>query len=595
MAPILYFLLLVFFPLANLGAMDSYEVNFEGNIPSETLVLLKSTSKLISLQGSPPATTAGLQHRAEADITNFLKVLQSQAYYNARVEFSYDFEKSPALVIVKIEPGPIYPLAGFNILPAPTEQENRPDCPPFPYNTICLSEIGITLGRPALPINILDAEENLLLLLERKGYPLALVTKKEVIADQATQSITVNLIVNSGPRAYFGPTTITGQKHILDAFFDKKIFWEEGESYDPSKVQQTQRALEASGLFSSINISHADEVTPDAELPMVVEVVEGKHRSLGFGLTYTTIWGFGVNFEWQNRNFRNMGEKLSFNSDIRQLLQETTLLYVKPDFLRRGQDLLWLAELQHETTKGFTESSYSISGTIERQLNKQFRFSYGGLYKRLHDTHAVKDGLYNLFKTPFHLRWSDANNLLDATQGKTLSLRVIPSFQFTNKKFAYCINLITGAYYLSLTRDSRYVLAMRSSLGSILGSSERAIPTSERFYEGTETSLRGYRYLTVSPLNKHQKPIGGRSLMTYTAELRVRATEDFGWVLFYDLGNVYETTIPRFDRKVLTSTGVGLRYHTPVGPLRLDVAFPLQPRSHLDHSFQVYLSIGQAF
>lgn len=585
---IFYFLIILFLPLATIEAMDSYVVKFEGDIPEETLVLLKSTSKLVGLESSPPATSAGLEHRAEADIPNFLKVLQSQAFYNARVQLAYNFEITPAVVTVQIHTGPVYPLAEFNIISAAESHS-------FSYDSIGLSEIGITLGRPALPINILEAEEFLLLLMERKGFPLAVIKKKDVIADQATQSLSVTLHVDSGPRAFFGPTTITGQKHILDAFFEKKIFWKEGESYDPLKVQETQRALEASGLFSSINITHADEVTSDAELPMEVELVESKHRSIGFGLTYTSIWGFGANFEWQNRNFRNVGEKLSFNSDIRQLMQETTLLYVKPDFLRRGQDLLWLAELQHETTKGFTESSYSLSGTIERQLNKQFRFSYGGLYKRLRDTHAVKDGNYNLFKTPIHLRWSNANNLLDPSEGSTVSLRVIPSFQFTDRKFAYCINLITGSHYLSLTRDSRYVFAIRSSLGSILGSSKHTIPASERFYEGTENSLRGYRYLTVSPLNKHHKPIGGRSLMTCTAELRVRATEEFGWVLFYDAGNVYESPVPQFDRKLLTSTGIGLRYHTPVGPLRLDVAFPLQPRKHLDHRFQIYLSVGQAF
>lgn len=581
--------IILILPLAKLGAIEAYEVKFEGEIPTDTLTLLRSASKLVSLQNSPPATTAGLRHRAEADIPNFLIVLQSQAYYNARVDLSYEFDKIPPIVIIKINPGPIYPLAGFKVIGAPEEKT------PFPFCTIALNKIGITLGRPALPKNIIEAEEALLLLLERQGYPLASIKDREIVADQATQAIFVTLVVDSGPAAYFGPTKISGQKSIKPEFFNTRIFWKEGEIYDPCKVEQTQRVLEASGLFSSINISHPDELTPDAELPMTIELTEAKHRSIGFGLTYSTIWGFGVNFEWQNRNFRNLGERLSFNSDIRQLLQETTLLYVKPDFLRRGQDLLWLAELQHETTKGFTESSYSLSATIERQLNKQLRFSYGGMYKRLHDTHAVKDGLYNLFKIPIHLRWSDTDSLLDPSIGKTVSIRAIPSFQFLDKKFAYSINLITGSCYFPLTQNKKYVLALRTSVGSILGSGRRSIPASERFYEGTETSLRGYRYLTVSPLNKHHKPIGGRSLMTGTVELRARATEDFGWVLFYDLGNVYESTLPKFDRKVLTSAGLGIRYHTPVGPLRFDIAFPLQPRSHLDRVLQVYLSVGQAF
>lgn len=597
MRSIYYFLLLaIFFPLVSLSAVVTYEVKFEGKIAPETLSELKSASQLISLQKSAPNTSAGLRHRAEADIPNLLKILQSQAYYNATVDLSYNFESTPAIVSIHINPGPVYPLAAFNIIAPPENDKESPPSPSsFPVETIQLKNIGIVLGRPALPKNIIEAEDFLLLYMARKGYPLAVIKNREVVADQSVQTITVTLTVDSGPLAYFGPTIISGQKSIRNEFFQKKVSWNKEGVYDPSQVEETQRALEASGLFSSINITHGEELTPESELPMFIEVVESKHRSIGFGVSYTSIWGAGVNFEWEHRNIRNLGEKLSFVCDLRQLLQETSLLYVKPDFLRPGQDFLLLTELQHETTKGFTESSYSISGSIERQLDKRTRFSYGLMYKRLRDTHAVNNGLYNLIKTPFHLRWSNTNNLLDPTRGATVSLRVIPSFQFLSKPFGYCINLCSASFYYPLTKSNKYVLAFRGSLGSILGSSRRTIPASERLYEGTENSLRGYRYLTVSPLNDDHKPIGGRSLASFTTELRIRATENFGWVAFYDTGNVYESVIPQLNRKVLNSVGCGVRYYTPVGPLRFDVAFPLTPRRHLDHRFQIYLSIGQAF
>lgn len=596
---IFYFLLFILlFPIIHLTAAISYDVKFEGQIPPETLTLLKSASQLVSLQKSPPNTSAALRHRAEMDIPNLLKVLQSQAYYNATVTLTDDFDTSPAVIFFHINPGPVYPLVTFQLIAAPCEQDTEqrtPTSQKFPIEKIRLKSLGIELGRPAFPKTILDAEDKLLLYMAKKGYPLATIKKREVVADQSIQSISVTLIVDSGPPAYFGLTTITGQKNIHNDFFLKKIFWKEGELYDPAKVEKTQRALEASRLFSSINISHGEELTSNAELPMMIEVVESKHRSIGFGVSYTTIWGAGINFEWENRNIRNLGEKLSFNSDLRELLKKTTLRYVKPDFLRPSQDLILQTELQHEKTKGWTESSYSLSGSIERQLNARLRFSYGAMYKRLRDTHAAVNGAYNLFKIPLYLRWSTADDLLDPTRGITVNLKVIPSLQLIKKPFGYCVNLCTASFYHSLTKNHQYILALRASAGSIMGSSRHMIPTSERFYEGTENSLRGYRYMTVSPLNEHHKPIGGRSLAALTTELRGRMTENFGWVAFYDVGNVYEALLPELNRKLFTSIGCGVRYYTPVGPLRFDIAFPLSPRRHLDRRFQIYLSIGQAF
>jgi translocation and assembly module TamA len=216
------------------------------------------------------------------------------------------------------------------------------------------------------------------------------------------------------------------------------------------------------------------------------------------------------------------------------------------------------------------------------------------MYKRLLDTHSDGNGLYNLFKIPMHVRWSNANSVLEPTEGATINFRAIPTLHFPKHPFAYCINTLTTSFYKSLTTDNSYVFASKMLLGSIWGSSRRMIPASERFYEGTENTLRGYRFMTVSPLH-HHKPIGGRSMLIFSEELRVKATETLGWALFYDLGNVYSNAFPELNQKWLQSVGWGLRYHTPVGPLRLDFAVPLNRRRHLDYRFQIYLSIGQAF
>lgn len=584
--------LLLFAALASMAkgyADENYEVRFVGDLCPELYELLNSASELVAMQNSPPATVAGLKHRAEADVENFLKVLHSQAYFNAVINLDYDFDRCPTWVIVNIDPGPVYPLSGFSIVPADT------NCNQFPYEMICLSDLGVMLNSPATPKSILSAEEALLYIMARWGYPLASVVEREVIADQDHQAIAVRLHVDSGPAAFFGETTITGLCSVREEFLRKKIAWRQGWDYNPLLVDRTQSAIEASGLFSAITINHADETTSDQQLPMEIEVIEAKHRSIGWGLTYSTDWGPGATAEWEHRNIGGVGEKLSLEADVWQALQKAKLLYVKPDFLRPAQDFLWIAEALHDKTKGFHESAFSISGIIERQINEHVRISYGGTYKILRDTRSVPNGKYNLIKSPFYVSISNVNNIIDPTYGGTIHVRIIPTLQFLRKKFAYCINTFTFTNYFPLTYDHKYVFATKATLGAIWGSSRRTIPASERFYEGSDNNLRGYRFLTVSPLDKHNKPLGGRSVMTYSLELRVRATENWGWVTFYDFGNVYSNVLPQLNKRILQSIGYGLRYLTPVGPLRLDFAIPLQPRRHLDHRFEVYLSIGQAF
>lgn len=456
-------------------------------------------------------------------------------------------------------------------------------------------DLGIVLGNPAHSKDILAAEEYLLELLEMWGYPLASITRRETIADQAVQAINVTLYVDSGPAASFGRTTITGEGCTKQTFFEKKISWCIGEPYNPAKVERTQQALEASGLFSSISISHDEELSPEGDLPMKIEVIEGKHRSIGWGITYNTQRGPGVTAEWENRNKYGSGEKLSADVDVWSDTQIAHLSYIIPDYKCAGQDWLWLLEYQHERTRGYTEVFLSLSSIIERQIDLHTRLSYGGTYKWLKDSRSVPDGTYNLFKIPLAMRWSNANNLLNPTRGRTVHLRFTPTAELLGKQFGYCISTLVASHYLPLKCDDQWVLASKIMLGSIFGSSRHAIPASERFYEGSENTLRGYHYQTVSPLNHENKPIGGRSLMIYTAELRVRATETFGWVFFSDVGNVYKEIFPDVKHKLLKSVGFGLRYHTPVGPLRMDFAVPLDRRRGLDHRFQIYLSIGQAF
>lgn len=565
----------------------SYEVVFEGIDCPVTLKLLQSASKLEKLKETPPVTLLGLKRRAEGDMETLIEALQSRGYYGAKGEFKILDDRSRIVVFLK--PGPLYHFAEFKIHYLQNGEESDLTCP------ITLEYLNIRIGDPAFPESILSAEDLLLDKLNVEGFAFASIKNREVLAHQKENTVTVLLVVDTGPLTFFDSLNVTGLERVNEKFIYKKLRWQEGDLYSPSNIQKTQEALELSSLFKTVNISLAEEPIEGNLIPITINLTEAKQRSIGFGLNYTTSLGPGFTAEWEDRNIFGEGQKLSVRTDIWESLQTGSIGYLIPDFKRQNQNLIWLIDYQHERTKSFTENAFSFSGTIERKLTDHLRISYGGMYKRLRSQRSDFNGTFDLLKIPLNLRWSNADNILEPTQGGTLQLKVIPSLQMFSPHFAYSINTFTGSWYKSLTENKRHIFAVKLMAGSIFGASEHEIPPPERFYAGSESTLRGYRYLTVSPLGcHHHKPLGGRSMLIYSMELRNRIGKDFGLVFFYDIGNVYEKAIPDFKEKFRQSVGFGIRYYTPIGPIRLDAAFPLNKRS-IDNSLEVYFSIGQSF
>lgn len=590
---ILIFIFVFFSNIVNAQSEYTYKVDFIGVNDVDTLTLLSTESELIRLIDSPPATEATLQHRIDDDIVILLKTLQSIGYYNASIKPEVDKSICPISIQLLLNPGPIFTFASFEIIQ---------DCACTgsccaACEQITLADLDIELGTIAYPAAIIEAEENLITLLEKRGYPLAVLTKREVFADVSNHTVAVRLVLNCGPIAFFGKTEICGSKDLLPIFFERKIAWKKGCLFDPQLVQRTFNNLELSGQFSSINITHGEDIDEDGSLPMHITVTEAKRRSVGFGVGWATDLKFGVNAEWEHRNISGRGDKLSFMANIWQIKQEGSIKYVLPDFLRPRQDFILSMELEHEHVEAFREVSFTVSEIVERQINDQLRVSGGGMCTVLRNTHSDNNRVFTLIKAPLQLFWNRTDRLMDPTHGFTLHLKTTPTFQIKSPLFFYNTNWLNLTAYQPLDCDNRIIIAGRAALGSIWGAPTQSIPPSERFYAGSDNLLRGYKYLTVSPLNKEKnKPEGGRSLMVFSLEARMRIKDPFGLVLFYDIGNVYRSPFPKFHKQQLQSAGVGFRYHTPVGPIRLDVAIPFNPRKHIDKSkFQVYFSIGQSF
>lgn len=583
-------LFIVFFPLSVCAAKLHYNVHFYGVSDSALLKALENTSELVLMQERPPATINGLHYRAKADMQSLLKVMRAFAYYDSELSYEIRSEGNQPEVAIFVTAGPLFHLRSYDIVHA--------DCTkPLMLSRclFCLEDLGLEIGQGADSLSIVRAETAVLNELARCGYPLAYIEKRRVLVDMADAEVDAAVCVQEGPLSKFGPSTLFGLKNVNPRFIERKIAWREGEIFDLDLVDKTQERLLKSDLFSSVIVSHAEELDGEGELPMKIRLAESKHRTVSLGVFYATVDGPGGTISWAHRNLRGMGEQFSIDVDGSARFVGGKMLYRKPDFLRYDQALSLMGVASRENITPYLAFTYGESNFIERRIDEKRFFSIGlkGEYITVHE--SANDGSFFLLGLPITFKYDGSNSPVDPTKGTLLSYSATP-YQSVQKGHVHFVKqrfVLNG--YFPLMENKRVVLALHAEFGSIAGARQTQVPLPKLFLGGSQDDLRGYAYKTVSPLNARGQPLGGRSAILTSVELRLRITESIGLVPFADFGTVTLEELPQINAKWFKSVGGGVRYYTFFGPLRLDVGFPLNPRKGLDTWGKVYASIGQCF
>lgn len=561
----------------------AYDVKFTGVRDRSLKTLLEDSSDLVLLKNRPPYSINALSYRTKNDIESLYKVLRSQGYYDAKINYKIT-EDNKALVTISISLGPQYILSTYKIF-----QNSMIKCKP-----ITPKSLGITQKKPIDWQTIINAELAILNQLSVCGYPLSSIEKREVLVDMLDKTIRVEEHVTNGPLSRYGQISIMGLKTVKPQVILNKIPWKEGDVYSSLEIERAQQKLIQSELFSSALITHDEQLNAEGRLALKMHVEEAKHKNFGFGVTYATIDGPGGTISWVNRNFRGLGEKLLLEVDVSKVASIGVASYTKPDFLVPDQNLILQANTIRENVVPFLAFTYRGGIRIDRQFNPRLYVSYGikGEYITVRD--SIDNGKYTLIGPPVFIRYSTANSLLNPTEGFSTAYKVTPYFSVAANKSFFLKQTIIANYYLPTSKSQWLVLAFRTQLGSIAFAPLSKIPFNKRFLGGSDDDLRGYRFQTVSPTNSEGDPKGARSQIYFTFEPRFRITESIGIVPFTDLGTLSEKVYPDPAQKWFKSAGIGLRYFTFFGPIRADLAFPLDKRKR-DPSFRVYLSIGQTF
>ncbi len=565
-----------------------YKVEIIGVADDALRETLMAVSRLVAETARPPPTLGALKRRAEDDVLRLTEALDSLGYYGANVGYDVDSGVSPVRVILRIEPGEPYRLSGYHI---------SGDNPELARGGIRISPgtIGLQPGMVAAAKPVVEGEQRLLAALAVQAYPLARVVDRRVVVDHAARSMTVNWQVDTGPYARFGDVTIEGLQSVDRDFLQARLPWEAGQPFDGGKVDEGRRALIDTRLFSSVKIGYANALDADGRLPMTVTVVEDKHRSIGGGLSYSTSDGPDGRAVWEHRNLFGAGERLTLTLEGGEVIQGLVADFRKPGLT--DPRLAWLGKLEgvHENRETYDARTVGGSGGAEYKLTDTLTVTGQLSLERSFIDDGVTEGTFTLLGTPLGLVYDTTDDLLDPSRGTRLNFGTTPYLSVADSDVNFAVFRLSDSFYVSLEKEHDVVLATWGRVGTIIGGdSTAALPATKRLYGGGAGSVRAYGYQELGPIGPDGDPTGGRSQLELGTELRWRMFGDFGGAIFVEGGNVYDDPLPDPKQRILWGAGVGLRYFTDFGPVRLDVAFPINPRRS-DDVFQFYVGIGQAF
>jgi outer membrane protein insertion porin family/translocation and assembly module TamA len=564
----------------------------------------------------------------EADLKRIEAFYADRGYPDARVK-SFDARLSEDQTSVKVqiniaegEPVTVerVVLEGFESLPDESETQ-LPD------------QLPLKTGRPLDRALMQASRETALDALRDAGHPYASVRVSEAPGSER-QRVVVTLKADAGPVAQFGPIEIVGNTSVSDAVVRRQLWFRPGQLFEQSKLRESQRRLYGLELFQFVNVEPVGLENRAPEVGTRVTVTEGKHRRVNFGVGYGSEEKGRAEIDWRHVNFFGSARTAGVHARYSALDRGVRLNFNQPYFISRFYTLGVTAQSWFTDEPAFVLTTVGGRVTVTRQ----FRRARGPVRRGVRPTTTLamtyvnewedytisnealndptfRDELIALGLDPttgsgrgqlsslgIDFGRNTTENLLDARSGYVAALHLEQAGRWLGGDFDFYEMTVEGRYYISL--GDKAVVAVRGRAGAIdaWGPEAELVPFFKRYFLGGATNLRGWGRYEVSPLSGSGLPIGGHSFMNFSTELRVPLFGNVGAVLFLDGGNVWTNPWDFNFNDMRYDAGPGIRYNTPVGPLRVDFGYQLNPIDGLlvngepqSRRFRVHFSIGHAF
>ncbi|MBP7001066.1 autotransporter assembly complex family protein [Amaricoccus sp.] len=591
----------------------AYDVQFvvtggDGGLEAQ----LKNASGLWAGRDKPASGVGGLLSRSRGDYRRLLAALYNQAYYGPEISIRLAGQEAadltldarlprPTPVVVAIRPGPRFKFGQAVIVNPPPREVAEDD------------EVDNDLGddfRTGADANaaiVAAASSTAIERWRQLSRAKARETDRSVTADHPTSKLDVVITLDPGRPARFGRTSVSGTQRVDPGFVAYMADLTPGDSFDPDRVKAAEDRLARLGVFSSIRVEEAPEIAPDGTLDMAVRLQDGTARTLGVGATLSTIEGAGVEAFWEHRNLFHRAERLRFSAsvtglgvvgDVGDFDYEAGVTFTRPGVINPNVDFFASLTGRRLDLDTYREESltarFGLQRTYARWLNGEI--SAFATRARFDDFFGIRRFL--MFGVTGKGTYDRRDDVMDPTRGYYLAAEAEPFYEAEYGNAA-ARGTLEGRIYHGFGEERRFVLAARAKAGSFVGPSDRESPPDKLFFAGGAGSIRGYAYRSVGV--DYTEPdgdtgvVGGRSLVEGSGEARFRINDRFGAVGFVDAGFVSaSSSFTSDDTDVRVGAGAGLRYFTGLGPIRLDVATPINPRDD-DDVVAFYVGIGQAF
>ncbi len=527
------------------------------------------------------------------DIVRIETLYGNSGYYDAKAEYKlkYSNEKDRVEITITINEGKPVVLTELNIDLIGIEDKD--------LTKRIFDSLPLKVNKTFSPIKYQKAKGIISSILSDNGYPKNSI-QGEALVNRKDKWVKVSFIVDAGSLYTFDNISVEGNKEANADIIRREITYREGEIYSTAKLDETRVRVFRLGLFRSVVIdTKFDDV--QKRVDTVLRVLERKQGTVKIGVGYGTEDLFRGQIIWTKRNFLGGGRSLEVAGKFSFLTQRAEAIFTQPYIVGRGSELSGIFTLNREDLPSFTSENIIGSAKITK--------SFGGVYSafgslniqasQLSDISEATQSFIernNFFLTFLNLgiERNTTDNILNPKRGTLATATVESSFRTLGSDVNYLKAFVELRGYKEI---SRIVLAKRFSLGVIkpFGNSNTFdVPIFKRFFAGGSTTMRGFPFQELGPLDENEDPVGGNSLLLGSFEFRFPIYKDFGGVAFLDYGNVYPKEFDFKLDEIKYAVGTGLRYNTLIGPLRLDFGYALNPEPGIGR-FQFFVSIGQAF